>query len=151
MVRVVLRLRLLSVRLAHGDVDSFRGPTSPLVLKAGLGRAGGLALGGAIEAAWAEGRLQPATVAPPGDALGGRLSVKTRSDDVAWVDAAAAPDDVARDVGSAINGLVAPSLPKPRMRSPISRRMRRRSSMGRMSISMAASVFPERRASRDPR
>ena len=26
-----------------------------------------------IEAAWAEGRLQPATVAPPGDALGGRL------------------------------------------------------------------------------
>ena len=34
------------------------------------------------------------------------------------VDAAAAPDDVARDVVSAINGLVAPSLPKPRMRSP---------------------------------
>jgi hypothetical protein len=42
MVRVVLRLRLLSVRLAHGDVDSFRGPTSPLVLKAGLRRASGL-------------------------------------------------------------------------------------------------------------
>ena len=36
------------------------------------------------------------------------------------VDAAAAPDDVARDVVSAINGLVAPSLPKPRMRSPTS-------------------------------
>ena len=38
------------------------------------------------------------------------------------VDAAAAPDDVARDVVSAINGLVAPALPpeKPRMRSPTS-------------------------------
>ena len=36
------------------------------------------------------------------------------------IDAAAAPDDVARDVVSAINGLVAPSLPKPRMRSPTS-------------------------------
>jgi thymidylate kinase len=36
------------------------------------------------------------------------------------VDASAAPDDVARDVVSAINGLVAPSLPKPRMRSPTS-------------------------------
>ena len=36
------------------------------------------------------------------------------------VDASAAPDDVARDVVNAINGLVAPSLPKPRMRSPTS-------------------------------
>ena len=36
------------------------------------------------------------------------------------VDASAAPDDVARDVVTAINGLVAPSLPKPRMRSPTS-------------------------------
>ena len=36
------------------------------------------------------------------------------------VDAAAAPDDVARDVVNAINGLVAPSLRKPRMRSPTS-------------------------------
>ena len=35
------------------------------------------------------------------------------------VDASAAPDDVARDVVNAINGLVAP-LPKPRMRSPTS-------------------------------
>ena len=35
------------------------------------------------------------------------------------VDASAAPDDVARDVVTAINGLVAP-LPKPRMRSPTS-------------------------------
>ena len=36
------------------------------------------------------------------------------------VDASAAPDDVARDVVNAINGLVAPALPKPRMRSPTS-------------------------------
>ena len=38
------------------------------------------------------------------------------------VDASAAPDDVARDVVTAINGLVAPNLPpeKPRMRSPTS-------------------------------
>ena len=36
------------------------------------------------------------------------------------VDASAAPDDVARDVVNAIKGLVAPSLPKPRMRSPTS-------------------------------
>ena len=36
------------------------------------------------------------------------------------VDASAAPDDVARDVVNAINSLVAPSLPKPRMRSPTS-------------------------------
>ena len=36
------------------------------------------------------------------------------------VDASAAPHDVARDVVNAINGLVAPSLPKPRMRSPTS-------------------------------
>jgi len=39
MVCVVLRLRLLSVRFAHGDVNSFRSPTSPFVLKAGLRRA----------------------------------------------------------------------------------------------------------------
>ena len=56
-----------------------------------LGRAGGLALGHAITAAWGEGLLQPATVAQPGDALHGRYSAKTRSDHVAWVDAAAAP------------------------------------------------------------
>ena len=56
-----------------------------------LGHAGGLALGGAIEAAWGEGLLQPATVAQPGNGLQGRLSAKTRSDDVAWVDAAATP------------------------------------------------------------
>ena len=42
MVCVVLWLRLLSVRCAHGDVDGFRGPTSPLVLEAGLRRASGL-------------------------------------------------------------------------------------------------------------
>ena len=34
--------------------------------------------------------------------------------------ASAAPDDVARDVVGAINSLVAPSLPKLRMRSPTS-------------------------------
>ena len=71
-----------------------------------LGRAGGLALGSAIEAAWAEGRLQPATVAPPGDALGGRLSVKTRSDEVAWVDAAAAPWEALANLVTQADALV---------------------------------------------
>ena len=43
-------------------------------------------------------------------------------DHASRVDASAAPDDVARDVVNAINGLVAPNLPpeKPRMRSPTS-------------------------------
>jgi len=71
-----------------------------------LGRAGGLALGGAIEAAWCEGLLQPATVAQPGNGLQGRLSAKTRSDDVAWVDAAAAPWGALGDLVTQADALV---------------------------------------------
>ena len=71
-----------------------------------LGRAGGLALGGAIEAAWAEGLLQPAMVAQPGNGLHGRLSTKTRSDDVAWVDAAAAPWGALGDLVTQADALV---------------------------------------------
>ena len=71
-----------------------------------LGRTGGLALGGAIEAAWAEGLLQPAMVAQPGNGLQGRLSTKTRSDDVAWVDAAAAPWGALGDLVTQADALV---------------------------------------------
>jgi hypothetical protein len=55
-----------------------------------LGRDGGLALRGAIEAAWEEGALQPAKVAQPGNGLNGQRSDRTRSDHIAWVDFAAA-------------------------------------------------------------
>jgi len=58
-----------------------------------LGRAGGVALRVALERAWGGGVLEPAKVALPGDGLNGQRSDRTRSDHIAWIDAA---EDAAR-------------------------------------------------------